>query len=122
MSPSFWHIDLGNVATWVAIIVAGIGFIWRFSRRIDLIEDSQKSGAITLQKLSDLVERMNSSGTTWSREKLVAESLLQGDHARRIIDLEAAYKDVAPKIASMAADVGWIKHHIQLNGKNGTQN
>jgi hypothetical protein len=117
MSASFWHIDIGNVATWVGVVFVTVGFIRRFSRRIDLMEDSLKSSSRTLEKLGTLVDDMNRTGTSWSREKLASETLLQQDHSRRLNELESAFRDQSPKIAALVADVSWIKHHFQKNGQ-----
>lgn len=117
MEPiSFWHINIGQVATWAMFIITVVLAAARVLRTFNKLDNTVEQITSQLTALSVKVEVINQQGTAWSQKKVGVELELAQSNIRRVEVLEQWMLHASPQISAIAADIGWIKHNMQKNG------
>lgn len=115
----FWHFDIGNVATWGGLLLSVFLWVLRHNRSQTEIRIWLEELTKGHKSLSDIVDRMNSAGTSFSQKLMAVEAEMTRQNTRRIELLENISARVGPDIAKIAVDLEWIKRDMKTNnGKN----
>lgn len=121
---SFWHIDVGNIATWVGVVLTLAAFAGRFVRRWDTrfisfenlsthLSESFKALGDSFEKLSVRVDNIDATGTRFSRAGIERETELTKSNTRRLDIHDGILAKVSPDMAAIRTDLDWIKDEIR---------
>lgn len=114
----FWHFDIGNVATWGGLLFSVFLWVLRYNRSLTEVRIWLEELTKGHKSLAEVVERMNSAGTSFSQKLMAVEAEMTRQNTRRIELLENISARVGPDIAKIAVDLEWIKRDMKANGKN----
>lgn len=120
MSSNFWEFKLAHLLIILPFILGAAGFFvaygqWKGNQERDIREMSNNAVKVTetLERLSEKVQRIDSSGSQYSQFIVQKFNNTIAENERRTLNNEKTLGEMGPKVERIDTNLTWITQWIQ---------
>lgn len=117
----FWHFNLGHLLIILGMLVSTIWWVISYDREFQTTKLTVAQLAATVEKISQRVERMDLSGTTFSQRGIARDDDFQRMTASRLQSIESTVQNFNVIRYQIDEISNWVKEQQQMQAQKKAQ-